>query len=193
MQKMRLFHGRKNKTENGSMPAEQMVNTAQDIFVHDGFLTDEEYKGIYDLFTGATIPWFFNASVTYGKGPINLQLNDFQFTHTMYLLGRIQSPMFDGLAPILNKLDIKALVRVKANLIPFAEKIVEHDMHVDFPYDAKTTIFYVNSNNGYTKFETGQIVNSVGNRVVTFPMSIKHCGTTCTDSKIRVVININYF
>lgn len=190
---MRLFHGCKDKTQDGSMSTEQMVNTAQDVFVHDGFLTDGEYKGIYDLFTGATIPWFFNSSVTYGKGSIDSSLNDFQFTHTMYASDRVQSPIFDGLTPILGKLDIKALVRVKANLIPFAEKIVEHDMHVDFPYDAKTTIFYVNSNNGYTKFETGQTVNSVGNRAVTFPMSIKHCGTTCTDSKIRVVININYF
>jgi hypothetical protein len=175
------------------MSAKQMVGAAQDISVCDNFLTENEYKGIYDIFTGATIPWFFNGSVTYGSGPIDSKLRDFQFTHTMYMSGRVQSPIFDALAPILDKLNTKAIIRVKANLIPLAEQIIEHDMHMDFPYDAKTAIFYVNSNNGYTKFETGQKVQSVGNRAVVFPMQIKHCGTTCTDSKIRVVINVNYF
>jgi len=170
-----------------------MVDTTQDISICDNFLAEGEYKGVYDLFTGPTIPWFFNGSVTYGDGPIDSQFYDFQFTHTMYASSRIQSPMFDGLAPILNKLNVRALVRVKANLLPVADKIFEHEMHVDFPHEAKTTIFYVNNNNGYTKFETGKMVQSVGNRAVTFPMSMKHCGTTCTDSKIRVVININYF
>lgn len=193
---MRLFYGRKDKTQDSNMPIKQMVdngNSAQNILVHDNFLTDDEYKGIYDLFTGSTIPWFFNGSVTYGNGPLESQFHDFQFTHTMYASTRVQSPMFEKLTPILDKLSIKALVRIKANLIPYAKTIIEHDMHIDFPYEAKTAIFYVNTNNGYTKFETGEKVQSIGNRAVIFPMQTKHCGTTCTNSKIRVVININYF
>ena len=190
---MWLLHGRKDKTQDSIMPNEQMVDTSPSILVRDNFLTDEEYKGIYDAFMGGTVAWFYNGSVNYGGGPVDALLHDYQFTHTMYLSGRPQSPLLDGIGPILNKLDIKAMVRVKANLIPRAEQIIEHDMHIDFPFDAKTSIFYINSNNGYTKFETGQKVNSIGNRLVTFPMQMKHCGTTCTDSKIRVVININYF
>ena len=56
-----------------------------------------------------------------------------------------------------------------------------------------TSIYYVNTNNGYTKFETGEIVESVENRMVTFPSNIRHTGSSCSDEKIRVVINFNYF
>jgi hypothetical protein len=170
-----------------------MVDTAQSIRVVDNFVTEEEYKGIYDAFMGDSVPWFFNGSVNYGGGPVDSKLYDYQFTHTMYLSGRVMSPLLDGIGPILNKLDIKALVRVKANLIPRADTIFEHDMHTDFPFNANTAIFYVNSNNGYTKFKVGKTVQSVGNRIAMFPTLTEHCGTTCTDSKIRVAININYF
>ena len=58
---------------------------------------------------------------------------------------------------------------------------------------SSTSIFYVNTNNGYTKFEDGTKVESVANRMVTFPSNMKHTGTSCTDERIRVVINFNYF
>ena len=56
-----------------------------------------------------------------------------------------------------------------------------------------TAIFYANTNNGYTKFENGLIVESVANRMVFFSADMKHTGTSCTDEKTRVVINFNYF
>ena len=59
-------------------------------------------------------------------------------------------------------------------------------------YDGKTAIYYVNTNNGYTKFEDGTVVNSVENRCVVFDSSLRHTGTTCTDQKTRVVINFCY-
>ena len=55
-----------------------------------------------------------------------------------------------------------------------------------------TSIFYVNTNNGYTVFEDGTKVESVANRMLTFPSNLKHCGTSCTDKNIRSVINFNY-
>ena len=36
-------------------------------------------------------------------------------------------------------------------------------------------------------------VKSVANRLVTFPAGLRHRGTSCTDEKIRVVINFDYF
>ena len=47
-------------------------------------------------------------------------------------------------------------------------------------------------NNGYSEFEDGTKVESVANRMVTFPANVKHTGTSCTDEKTRVVINFNY-
>ena len=50
----------------------------------------------------------------------------------------------------------------------------------------------MNTNDGYTKFEDGTKVESVANRMVTFPNSMKHTGTTTSNSEYRLVINFNY-
>ena len=50
----------------------------------------------------------------------------------------------------------------------------------------------MNTNNGYTRFEDGTKVESVANRMVTFPNQMMHTGTTTTDSEYRLVINLNY-
>ena len=64
-------------------------------------------------------------------------------------------------------------------------------MHIDFK-DCKTSIFYLNSNNGYTQFERGDKIISKENRVVVFDSNLKHCAVDCTDTKYRIVINFNY-
>ena len=51
----------------------------------------------------------------------------------------------------------------------------------------------MNTNNGYTLFENGTKIESVANRMITFPTNMKHTGTSCTDENTRVVINFNYF
>ena len=56
-----------------------------------------------------------------------------------------------------------------------------------------TSIFYINTNNGYTKFKDGTKVESIANRMITFPANMEHCGTSCTDKNIRIVINFNYY
>ena len=42
------------------------------------------------------------------------------------------------------------------------------------------------------EFEDGTKIESVANRLISFPEEMKHRGTSCTDEKIRVVINFNY-
>ena len=68
-------------------------------------------------------------------------------------------------------------------------------MHVDVEkFDGGTTaIYYVNTNDGYTEFENGERVDSVENRLVIFDATMKHTGTTSTDTKFRSVINFNYY
>ena len=43
------------------------------------------------------------------------------------------------------------------------------------------------------RFEDGTKVESVGNRLLTFPANMKHMGTSCTDQQFRIVINFNYY
>jgi hypothetical protein len=51
---------------------------------------------------------------------------------------------------------------------------------------------YINDNNGYTEFDTGEKVKSVQNRVVIFKNGLLHQGVSCTDVAKRLVLNINY-
>ena len=73
------------------------------------------------------------------------------------------------------------------------DKIMEHGFHIDTEENSKTSIFYMNTNNGYTKFEdNGEMVKSVQNRMITFDSSRRHSGSSCTDEYNRLVLNINW-
>jgi hypothetical protein len=96
--------------------------------------------------------------------------------------------------PILCKINPSAIVRVKANLQPVTEKIHIHDFHLDHNnFDGKIAIFYINSNNGYTIFKDGTRIESIENRLLVFDGDLLHTGTTCTDQKVRVVINFMFY
>ena len=58
--------------------------------------------------------------------------------------------------------------------------------------DCNICVFYVNTNNGYTEFENGEKVKSIENRAVIFDNNIKHFGTTSTDTKRRMVLNLAF-
>ena len=42
------------------------------------------------------------------------------------------------------------------------------------------------------EFEDGTIIKNVANRIVEFPSHIKHRGVSQTDTKTRILMNINY-
>ena len=64
--------------------------------------------------------------------------------------------------------------------------------NLDICEETTTSIFYLNTNNGGTKFKDGQFVESKKNRLVTFPTLTEHAGVWCTDAKLRYVLNMNY-
>ena len=89
-----------------------------------------------------------------------------------------------------------ALIKVKGKLYPKSKKIKEWKMNPDVHWkheNCMTSILHINTNNGYTKFENGEVVKSVRNRLVTFPAHLKHTGSTCTDKQYRCIINVNYY
>jgi hypothetical protein len=100
--------------------------------------------------------------------------------------------LLDNLKPIINLLNPLALIRVKANLLTKTNEIIKHGFHVDQDFKCTTAIFYVNTNNGYTEFESGEKVYSEENKLVIFDTFLKHSGTTCTDTNERIVINFNF-
>jgi hypothetical protein len=57
----------------------------------------------------------------------------------------------------------------------------------------KTAIYYLNTNNGATRFEDGTEISSVENRFVVFDSDNSHTAVSCTDQKARFLINFNYY
>ena len=172
--------------------------------IEDDFLKQEDFDKIEKLITGVNFPWYYNDMIVSTD-----EADKFQFTHLFYDSGTPQSPFMNELGAILNIIKPLSLLRIKTNLLTRTLNIVENKFHIvenkfhvdisqlkDFPEKLKqwtTSIFYVNTNDGYTKFEDGTKVKSVANRMLNFPANVKHTGTSCTDEKIRVVINFNYF
>ena len=169
------------------------MSSSPKIQIIDNFLDGVSFNKIQTLMLcNGTVSWFYNPFVNSEKDPEHY----FQFTHTFYADACPQSNHWTELHPVFKKLKIFSLIRVNANLLTKSAEIVEHGYHVDFnpPHSIfKTSIFYINTNNGYTKFEDGTKVESVANRMVVFDGNLKHTGTTCTDSNVRVVVNFNYY
>jgi hypothetical protein len=150
-------------------------------------LIEEEFLKISNNFTSAYFPWFISKGILIGQ-------DNYQFTHLFYKDFLIRSDQFGLIEPILKILNPSAIIRIKANLLPKSDKITEHGMHVDVEIkNSKTAVYYVNTNNGYTKFENDKKINSLANTLVIFNSNIKHTGTTCTNEDYRIVLNFNYF
>ena len=163
--------------------------------IEDNFLDQEKFDVLQNFMLGDNFAWFYNSTIVYRN-----EISDkFGFIHGFYRYDAPQSSYFENLKPILDIIKPISLWRIKANLLTRTPEIVENAFHTDFTQSEEklkqftTSIFYINTNNGYTKFEDGTKIESVANRMVFFSSNMKHTGTSCTDEKIRVVINFNYF
>ena len=161
----------------------------------DNFLAKEDFLKIQQLMLSKEFPWYFQHGIN--KLDSDIDINDYQFTHVFYMDNAVRSHMLDTLQPLISKLKIGAIIKIKANLLTHTPKIIKHGFHIDYHHhtklkDAKTAVFYLNTNNGYTLFENNKKVMSVENRVALFNLNTPHSGTTSSDSKRRVVLNFNY-
>jgi|TARA_R110000744_G_scaffold220427_1_gene339250 hypothetical protein len=156
------------------------------IEVFDGVLAPTQFNRLQSYFESSHFPWYFKPGIDYKDD------GKFQFTHNIYDNFAPQSSVFDEMNEILSVLNANALIRVKANLQVRTKKIEENSYHVDYK-DCKTAIYYVNTNNGCTLFETGEKIESVANRLVVFDSNLNHAGSSCTDRDTRIVLNFNYF
>ena len=160
--------------------------------IEDNYLEDKDFQVIKNtLLFNNLCDWYFNNGIINDNQKGNLHF--FQFTHFLYQ-DNVGTQFFNICNPILKKLGVKSLIRIKVNLSSFSTKLVEGGFHRDYDYDCKAALFYVNTNNGYTKFKkNNKIIKSVENRMVMFKANELHTGTNTTDQKCRVVINFAYF
>ena len=159
--------------------------------VIDNFLPEYQFKQIQSTMIGEDFPWYFN---DYICGNPKL----YQFTHTFYKKkpprNGISSTYYSLFDFCQTKLSVKYLHRIKANLNPRTIFHRNTGWHIDYSNEPpiKTSILYLNTNNGYTEIKGYGKVKSVANRMVIFDSNVKHAGVTCTDEKRRVVVNFNY-
>lgn len=164
------------------------------IEVVDNFLPEKVYNHIHDTLSdkidSPIFPWFYAPIVT---GEQKENDNSFYFLHLFYAQDRPQSPFYELLFPLLEEVNSKALLRVKANLYPNqGVGVREHAFHQDLPFKHNGALYSLNTCDGYTRIGDEKIP-SVANRIIFFDSSQPHCSTTCSDTKYRMNININYF
>jgi len=154
----------------------------------DDYLDYESFNSIKSLLLGLDFPWFFRTS------QVSFDEKNYTeyFTHSFYNNNKINSDDWGIIKPLLSKLNVKSLIEVRANLITQKHDFIQSEYHTDNDLNCKTAIFYVNTCNGLTKFKNNGHVNCKENRIVIFNSNISHAGVSQTDTKQRVVININY-
>ncbi len=186
------------------------------IKIIDNFLDDEEFIKIESIFFKQSenrpyiseesdekdFPWYFRNSTSYSpRQEENIDtITNYQFVHNFFASHQCLSPYYDNITSIFTKLGVKSLLRCKANMQMRTEKIVERQLHQDRPNGCDPNkdpytiaVYYLNTNDGYTKFEDGKKVESVANRMAIFSPKLKHASTSCTNQKRRIVLNMNYF
>ena len=163
--------------------------------VIDNFLDYNLFLNIQETFFSHECKWEWSEVVEKDELMAGVSdLDNCQFVHGLYKGAMPQSRLFECIIPVLDKLNVAAIIKIKANLTTKTPSIVKHGYHIDqnFPH-SKTAILYLNTCDGYTSFENEGIVESVENRVVIFDSNKKHTGTSLTNDSRRIVININYF
>ena len=151
------------------------------------FLEPEQFEDIKKIFYLPTFPWYLNKILN--------QNEERQFTHSFYLKHKRNSDFFSFLNPFFKKLNMFILVRAKANLLLKTPTIKEHGFNkdLDIPHiPLLTAVYYINTNNGYTKLKNGTKVPSKENSIAIFDTQEFHTGSTCTDKDHRLVLNFNY-
>ena len=158
--------------------------------VIDNFLPKDIFVEMQYKILANDFPWYYNNGIVGHH-----QKNKYQFVHTFFNcdinFSNLHNEYYSFIDPCLHKLGVKHLKRVKANLNP---KTIFHrngGFHCDIK-NVTTSIFYINTNNGWTKFKDGCKVECIENRMVIFDSNIEHAGFSCTDQKRKVVVNFNY-
>ena len=138
------------------------------IQVVDNFLEKEVFNNIKNIILGDNFPWYYNDFMT--RDPDN----KFYFTHTFYREPGVISDWFNMWLPVIEKLECKSIIRIKANNYCHTHKAEKNEYHSDYPFKDKT-------------------VEAKANRAVLFDPSVLHASSSCDNRKRRVTVNFNYF
>ena len=158
------------------------------IEIKDNFLDKTLFLKIKNLMIDSYMPWFFNNEIN------EVNNKDYYFTHLFVNDNKsVSSLSKDIIAPLMNNINHKKILKAKANLFLKQNINTEYGFHTDYPKDFKhtTILFAINTNNGYTEFEDGTKIESIENRLIIFDGQLTHQSVGQTDTKQRINLNIN--
>jgi len=153
----------------------------------DNFINMGDLAVLKSVLESNSFPWYFQKTSVKGSS----KELDCHFGHNFYLNDNVSSDHIKLLNPIIEKLKVNSLIRVKANLTIKSDKQLNTTPHLDQMFDCKVALYYLNTNNGHTTINNKK-VDSVQNRIVIFNSDVKHYSTTCTDKQTRITLNFNY-
>ena len=156
--------------------------------IEDDFLSQEDLDKLDSIISSYHFPWFFQKNQTWDDDPF--------FCHTLYHADEPRSEFYKPVQNIFKKyMKWTSMYRLNVNLCPKISSTSNFHTDTNGKDNEEvmtTAVFYLNTNNGYTEFENGDRVDSVQNRLVTFPTNTLHRAVGQTDKDKRVVLNFNY-
>jgi len=149
------------------------------------FLNKEDFNNLKLFLFGQNCNWYYKEHMTYTDNPF--------FNHCFYNYHSPRSDRFDLVLPLIKKLNINAIIQIRANLILSKESHFYSDIHTDVKnLNSKTAIYYLNTCNGATVIKDKKIL-SVENQILIFDSNTEHQMMSQTDISTRIVINLNYY
>jgi hypothetical protein len=167
------------------------------------FLPSMFFKKLSEHLNGDNFQWFFSEnSMDNTKAPY-IKDDDFLFTHNLFTAecGKA-SNFFEMFEPILysinEKVKVNKLIRMKLNLYTNQGKKITYCEHCDtldkdnnIVKDNHTALLNFTTCNGGTNINK-KVYNSNANELLIFNNATKHSGISQTDTKTRIVLNINW-
>ena len=179
------------------------------ITITDDFLKPEHFTEFQNKVISTDFPWFYNSTIDSREVEIlhtkelKISINTpGQFIHIVYSTDSqyTTSPLSPLVRQLIApKINWCVLDRIKLNFQARLPTPYYAHFHTDISSSLEaimdkftTAIFYINTNNGYTEFEDGTTIESVENRLITFPTKLSHRGVSQTDKQFKILINFNY-
>ena len=158
------------------------------MIIKDNLLDDIHLTQLDELINSPYFAWFLQKEQVTGAN------DGCWFSHRIYDVDEPISPSYKSIIEIFkDHLKYVSLCRITVNLLLRQENPSISDFHRDFNNKKITTaIFYLNTNNGATEIKGGDRIDSVRNRLITFPTTTPHRAIGQTDVSKRIVINFNF-
>lgn len=109
-----------------------------DYKIIDNVLPQEEFENIKNFVLNPNFSWNLTPVVTNKKENLSITAS-YYFTHEFWC-GFNTEPQAQVFAPLMNRMECKAVIRIKGNLYPSTETIVHHDNHCDYELDRKSVV-----------------------------------------------------